>query len=102
MSTTNVFVYGTLTSPHVQQNVIGRNVKMLPGHIRGYSLTRVRINSIDYPAARKDASGQINGFVLQGLTLNELRQLDIYETGAYKRIKVSLTNGVNAWMYSVV
>lgn len=45
-----------------------------------------------------DLADQVEGKVYQ-LTESELKKADVYETAAYKRIKMPLRSGILAWVY---
>ena len=88
-----LFVYGTLQRPDVQQQVIGRIISGTPATLPGYTL----LHHV-YPMALPQAGAQIEG-VLLDLTLQELMHTDYYEGSAYVRVSESLTCGRTAWLY---
>jgi gamma-glutamylcyclotransferase (GGCT)/AIG2-like uncharacterized protein YtfP len=104
-----LFSYGTLRDEKVQRAVFGRRLEGTPDAILGYRLGSVTISdpsavSISGMAVHRivDATGrdsdQVEGIVLE-LTAKELELADTYEDVAYKRAKVRLRSGNEAWLY---
>ena len=58
----------------------------------------VTIDSEHYPAAEKNTECSIQGLLIE-VTSEDLEKLDFYETDAYKRKEVELSNGIKAWIY---
>ena len=95
----NLFVYGTLAIGETLKNIIDRDVPGIPVRLDGYDGSKmVIIESESYPAAEKNIECSIQGLLIE-VTSEELEKLDIYETDAYKRKEVELTNGKKAWVY---
>ena len=95
----NLFVYGTLTSGETLKNVIGRDVSGKPVTLDGYDGSKtVTIENESYPAAEKNTECSIQGLLVE-VTAEELEKLDAWETDAYRRKEVELTNGIKAWIY---
>ena len=95
----NLFVYGTLTTSETLKNVIGRDVPGKPTTLDGYDGSKtVTIENESYPAAEKNIECSIQGLLIE-VTSEELEKLDVYETDAYKRKEVELTDGIKAWAY---
>jgi gamma-glutamylcyclotransferase (GGCT)/AIG2-like uncharacterized protein YtfP len=94
-----VFVYGTLTDQKILKNIIGRNVSGIPITLDGYDGSKkIIIENESYLAAEKNIECSIQGLLIE-ITSEELETLDVYETDAYKRKEVELTNGIKAWIY---
>ena len=94
-----VFVYGTLMDEKIRYEVLGRKIHGISGTVDGYDGTKtIIIENESYPAAVKNSDCSIQGLLLE-ITDVELEKLDIYETDAYKREEVELTNGTKAWIY---
>lgn len=103
-----LFSYGTLQSEKVQLDLFGRPLNGSPDILKGYRTTSIIINDprfteknsshqlIAVPAGEQD---QIKGTVLE-MTMEELLSADAYEPVQYKRIKVKLQSGKEAWIYS--
>jgi gamma-glutamylcyclotransferase (GGCT)/AIG2-like uncharacterized protein YtfP len=92
-----LFVYGTLKEPEVQSRVIGRIIKGIPDTLNGYTKSTITINNNTYPIISQ-GEGNVEGLILE-VTTEELKKLDEYETSAYKRKKVTLKSGKEAWAY---
>jgi gamma-glutamylcyclotransferase (GGCT)/AIG2-like uncharacterized protein YtfP len=95
-----LFVYGTLRDPLVQIRVIGRSPTGSADHLDGYERGSIKLGEREYPildAAAADS--HVEGLVLE-VSEEELHRLDIYETSAYRRIRVLLRSGVEAWAYA--
>ena len=95
----NLFVYGTLAIGETLKNILDRDVPGIPVRLDGYDGSKmVIIESESYPAAEKNIECSIQGLLIE-VTSEELEKLDVYETDAYKRKEVELTNGKKAWIY---
>ena len=105
----NLFSYGTLREEGVQRVVFGRTVAGNPDSIVGYRLTSVTITDPDAIATSGkavhtildptgDETDRIAGMVLS-ISAAELDLADVYEDAAYKRVKVPLLSGGDAWVY---
>jgi len=95
----NLFVYGTLTTDGTLKKVLGRDVLGIPATLDGYDGSKaITIESESYPAAEKNTECSIQGLLVK-ITPEELEKLDVYETDAYRRKEVELTNGKKAWVY---
>ena len=94
-----LFVYGALTSRETRKNVIGRDVSGIPATLDGYDDSNmVTIENESYPAAEKNIECLIQGLLIE-VTPEELEKLDAWETDAYRRKEVELTDGIKAWIY---
>jgi len=93
-----LFIYGTLADSKIQQKVLGRMIQGVTNSLVGYKKSKVVIEGEFYPAIILDKTSEVDGLVIE-VTTNELRLLDAYETGAYKRTKINLKNGILAWVY---
>ena len=95
----NLFVYGTLAIGETLKNILDRDVPGISATLDGYDGSKmVIIESESYPAAEKNIECSIQGLLIE-ITSEELQKLDVYETDAYKRKEVELTNGKKAWVY---
>lgn len=94
----SLFVYGTLRDSAVQQRVYGRTVPGKPDALYGYRKSQVWSGDDDYPIAIPDPDGVIDGLVLE-LTPDEMARGDAYEGDEYRRLRVTLRSGVEAWFY---
>ncbi len=93
-----LFVYGTLKDPAVQQAVFGRMVEGTPDVLAGYKKGEITLGAAVYPIIRPDEASQVEGRVLE-ITAHELALIDRYEGSDYQRVQVTLTSGKRAWVY---
>lgn len=102
-----LFSYGTLRDAAVQRAVFGRALEGTDDALGGYRLAQVRL--ADWEGARisggdlqqtlAPAEGEcVTGAVLH-VSDDELRLADSYEPREYRRIKVRLRSGIEAWVY---
>src|SRR5690242_4066903 len=94
----HVFTYGTLQDPAIQLRVFGRVPVMHDDVLDGFKKGTIMFGSKEYFIAIKNPVSQIVGKVLEATT-NEMKLMDEYETDAYKRSKVTLRSGKQAWVY---
>ena len=95
-----VFVYGTLMDEKIRYDVLGRQIPGIHATLDGYDGSKtIIIENKSYPAAEKNSECFIKGLTIE-LTEDEILKLDVYETDAYKREEVKLTNGQSAFIYS--
>jgi hypothetical protein len=104
-----LFSYGTLRDEKVQYAVFGKPVLGQPDAIVGYDLVPIAISSQEAVAisgkavhttlvpAKGDAK-PIEGVVFH-ISSSDLAAADRYESAEYKRIKVALRSGIEAWVY---
>lgn len=106
-SVEKLFSYGTLRDPDVQRAVFGHTVDAVPDALAGYRLVSVRVRNWDGAAISGGdkqltlvpGEGEpISGAVLS-ITEDELRLTDSYEPAEYKRTRVRLCSGNEAWVY---
>lgn len=93
-----LFVYGSLRDPKVQMKIIGRLVKGTPDTLLGYDTSTITLNNIIYPILIPEENSIIEGEIFR-LSTEELAKVDIYETEAYRRVKVKLKSGTQTWVY---
>ena len=95
----NLFVYGTLATGETLKNILSRDIPGIPATLDGYDGSKmVTIENESYPAAEKNIECSIQGLLVE-ITPEELEKLDAWETDAYRRKEVELTNGIKAWIY---
>ncbi|WP_055395020.1 gamma-glutamylcyclotransferase family protein [Flagellimonas eckloniae] len=94
-----LFTYGTLQDLYVQQSIFGR---ILDGKIDFLSGFKRLDNAVyeKYPLVvqTQDPEHMVQGKVFEVTTL-DLQKADAYETDAYRRKKVKLESGIEAWLY---
>lgn len=93
-----LFAYGTLLDPDVQRNTIGRRIPGTPDELEGYRIASVRDGIETFPNLTPDLGGRVPGRVLD-LTQDELARADRYEGDLYRREWLTLSSGINAWVY---
>ena len=88
----NIFVYGTLLSPAILENLTGKSLKTSSAVLSGYK--RYCVKNCDYPALiRKDGS-ITNGLIIENAEDSTLAVLSFYEGDEYEIRKVIvLLNG---------
>jgi hypothetical protein len=104
-----LFAYGTLQTEAVQLSLFNRRLDGRADALVGYRLRIVRIDDQEFVATSGTAdhrnlelTGDPNDLV-EGtaftVTQSELEQADAYEPAGYKRMRVQLHSGLNAWVY---
>ena|SRR6185503_11441701 len=104
-----LFSYGTLQQQNVQVELFGRLLQGIPDMLEHYRIVSIEINDEKFLAtgadkyqktlARStDPNDVIEGMVFE-ISPDELLTADRYEPVNYKRIKVKLRSGRNAWIY---
>ena len=97
--TEQLFVYGTLIDPVIQQQVFGRVTLGEPDILAGYKKGNICLGGAVYPIIRPEVGTKVEGRLLN-LSPAELALTDQYEGEDYRRIKVSLVSGRQAWVYT--
>ncbi|HJT26915.1 MAG TPA: gamma-glutamylcyclotransferase family protein [Pyrinomonadaceae bacterium] len=108
--TERLFSYGTLQTESVQLSTFGRRLSGNRDALVGYCLRMIKIEDKDFVATSGaeyhrnleftgSSSDVVEGTVFF-VTEQELEQADAYEPDGYKRIRVKLQSGTEAWMYS--
>jgi gamma-glutamylcyclotransferase (GGCT)/AIG2-like uncharacterized protein YtfP len=93
-----LFVYGTLRDPAVQQAVFGRVVEGIPDTLDGYARTQIVLGGTEYAIIRPDNQQSIEGLLIE-VNPQELTLIDRYEGDAYQRVRVTLKSRKTAWVY---
>ena len=107
--TEKLFSYGTLQYEAVQVSTFGRKLKGVSDVLSGYRLDTIKINdssvvetsgSAVHPILRYTGNNEdeVMGIVFD-ITSKELQQADTYEVADYKRIRIKLRSGMQAWVY---
>ena len=105
----HLFSYGTLQQAGVQLATFGRLLDGRPDALPGYRLSQLAIGDAQvvatsgkthHPVVSRsgDPGDSVAGAVL-AVTLAELQQADGYEVAAYRRARVTLASGTQAWAY---
>ena len=108
ITTENLFSYGTLRQEDVQLATFGRRLPGRPDALVGYALKIIQIQDGSFAAKHGvqqrtlqfsgSASDVVEGVAL-ALTRQELQQADEYEPDDYRRVRVQLRSGLDAWVY---
>ena len=93
-----LFAYGTLRDAPIQQSVFGRLLDGDPDRLAGWRRGQVVIEGETYPMAEPDPASELDGRLYQ-LTQDDLALADAYEGETYRRIRVTLMSGRQAWFY---
>lgn len=95
-----LFIYGTLMDPVVQQRLLGHVCPYVADAVTGYALTTLQQEGSTYLVLVPDDDFgiPIPGLVIE-TSLEELFILDDYEGQEYERVRVILTSGREAWAY---
>lgn len=102
-----LFSYGTLQDPAVQTAHFGRRLAGTVDGLAGFVLSQVALPDPEaeggasvYPVLIPDPAAReaIPGVVLE-MTEDDLPAADAYEGEEYRRVVVSLTSGLKAWVY---
>lgn len=103
-----LFSYGTLQRKKVQRELFGRILRGSPDSLNGYKTSSVEIKDTSFLSKGEETYQQtliisnetdiITGTALE-VTSTELQLADKYEPDNYKRIKVKLQSGKDAWVY---
>ncbi len=94
-----LFVYGTLQEPAVQERIIGRLVAGTPDTLEGFFKSQMSMTEGVYPLVIPRHGYEVYGMVLE-VTDEELHRMDVYETTAYRRVRVPLRSGRESWVYA--
>lgn len=93
-----LFVYGTLQFPEVQEHVFGRIVPSTPDVLDNFARENITLGTETYFIVAADVGSSVEGCLLE-ITPAELARGDRYETSAYRRFRVTLRSGIEAWVY---
>ena len=107
-----LFSYGTLQKDKIQLALFGRILQGWTDILRGYKLVSIEIkdkvflekgeqNLQQTLVISNDNNDGVKGTVFE-ITENELLQADQYEPNNYKRSRVILQSGKEAWIYTAV
>ena len=107
-----LFSYGTLQKKNVQIDFFGRILHGTADTLRGYTVSVIEIRDESFLSKGEEKYQQtaimseekndcIKGTVFE-ITKDELLLADKYEPNNYRRIKVTLESGKEAWIYAAV
>jgi gamma-glutamylcyclotransferase (GGCT)/AIG2-like uncharacterized protein YtfP len=106
-----LFSYGTLQKEDVQLEVFSRLLRRSKDVLAGYKLSPVEITDTGFLSKGEDRgqltlvptsdeNDRIEGSVFE-ISAKELLAADKYEPENYKRVKVRLQSGKEAWAYII-
>lgn len=95
-----LFSYGTIQDPMIQQKIIGRTLEASPDKVSGFKLSNISIDQKRYPILIPDATAtdSIKGSVYK-ISESELKAFDDYEGPDYQKSLLPLESGMMAWVY---
>ncbi len=103
-----LFSYGTLQQETVQLANFGRRLTGTPDAVLGYKMASVRITdeaviatsglAVHRILVPGNSLDTVEGMVFE-ITTEELAAADEYEADDYKRVKLKLRSGKEAWVY---
>ncbi len=98
-----LFCYGTLMVPDVWRRVAGRPRPGRPARLPGHALCRVA--GTPWPAIVARPGAVTGGLLREHVTAAQLRRLDAWEGGLYRRVRVRVDVGPDrrlpAWTYII-
>ena len=106
----NLFSYGTLQKEKVQLELFGRLLNGTKDILKGYKISLIEIKDESFLAKgeekfqltlipSKDDADFIVGTVFE-ISEEEILLADKYEPENYKRVKIGLGSGKEAWIYA--
>src|SRR6185295_6961666 len=106
---TYLFSYGTLRTEKVQMQIFGRALTGTKDSLKGYKIELIEIKDALFLERGEHKNQQTavpttdNSLIIYGtvfeISEDELLLSDKYEPDNYKRIKVVLDSGKEAWIY---
>jgi gamma-glutamyl AIG2-like cyclotransferase len=106
--TERLFSYGTLQTETVQISLFGRRLEGNPDALVGYCLVTIQVQDQSFVAHSGamqrnllhtgNSSDVVEGSAFM-LTKKDLERADKYEPAEYRRVKVRLRSGLDAWVY---
>ena len=92
-----LFAYGTLQFTEILGVLLGRLPEHRPGAAPGWRAAALAGRV--YPGLVR-AGATVAGRLITGLTAEELRIIDEYESGPYELVRLSLDDGREGWTYA--
>ena len=95
-----LFAYGTLQDPAIQIEHLGRLLTGRPDRLDGFIRATLTDGGAVYPVLVPGgaAPSTVDGVVFE-ITEADLAAADAYEGDLYRRIRVHLISGTEAWVY---
>lgn len=88
----HLFIYGTLCDREVSEAVLGRSIlvqDMIPCHAPDFAVYKVA--DVAYPCLLAQKGAQAEGFLLTGLSEEDIAKLDLFEGPNYTRTPLAIT-----------
>lgn len=95
-----LFVYGTLIQQDLLRRLLGKAPPAVDASLDHYR--RYRLRGRAYPGIRYSHHDRVEGRLLAGLSVAQLRTLDHYEGSEYRRVRVGVNTPEgrqSAWVY---
>lgn len=92
----SLFVYGTLTDPHVRKRVIGVSKTGKKDVLDNFK----KVKKGNFPNIVKKKDDEVEGQLVTSLSSRQLSKVDDWEE-KYKRIEVTLRSGKKAFAYKL-
>jgi gamma-glutamylcyclotransferase (GGCT)/AIG2-like uncharacterized protein YtfP len=95
-----LFAYGTLQDPVIHIAHFGRTLTGTPDRLDGFTRSTLSDDGGVYPVLIPggDAPAPVAGLVFE-ITDADLAAADLYEGDLYRRLRVRLASGLDAWVY---
>jgi len=95
-----LFAYGTLQDPAIQIEHFGRRLTGTPDRLDGFTRSTLSDGADVYPVLIPGgpAPASVDGLVFE-ISETDLVAADLYEGDLYRRIRVRLASGTEAWVY---
>lgn len=88
-----LFVYGSLMNEEVLTSLLGCRFIKTKAFLADYKC--LAVSGADYPAIRPERGSVVAGEVVEGLTPQQVRDLDIFEGEYYQRVPVIVVTEKN-------
>lgn len=95
-----VFAYGTLLDAQIRYEILGYQTTLTASTITGFRLKEIILHGVGYPIIVEDKQNKesIQGGYFE-IDQNDLVKIDVYESSAYRRKRISTADGAKTWVY---
>jgi hypothetical protein len=104
-----LFSYGTMQLESVQRELFGRALEGRPDQLPGYKVQMLEIRDPAVTAISGkrhhpivvhtgEPADKVGGTLMQ-VTARDLERSDAYEVADYRRVRLQLASGAQAWVY---
>jgi len=94
----SLFAYGTLQFAEVLRVLLDRVPGHTPGAVAGWRAAALAGRV--YPGLVRAGDSEVTGMLITGLSLDELRLIDEYESGPYELERLILSDSREGWTYA--